>query len=172
MNGFTPATYTNLHHRYTKPNTIAHFLRAYYVLYMVGSFLCPVCLALTRDKWGNFIFFKKGVNFRCFFQQSNTEGKTKDLWEPWKLNIQHTGTLPVIRAVKWARQDLPKGKERETPTLCYLSADKKAMTLTGDNDTSVIRGRSIKKERGWNSHGAACSSRLCCSHYIRGVEDK
>ena len=56
--------------------------------------------------------------------------------------------IGAIRAVKWARQDLPKGKERETPTLCYLSADKKAMTLTGDNDTSVIRGRSIMKGRG------------------------
>ena len=32
MKGFTPEAYTNLHHRYTKPNTIAHFLRAYYVL--------------------------------------------------------------------------------------------------------------------------------------------
>ena len=32
MNGFTPEAYTNLHHRYTKPNTIAYLLRTYYVL--------------------------------------------------------------------------------------------------------------------------------------------
>ena len=173
MNGFTPRAYTNLHHRYTKPNTIAYFLRAYYVLLHGRLFFYALFVLLLRETNGAILFFsKRGVNFRCFFQQSNTEGKTKDLWEPWKLNIQHTGTLPVIRAVKWARQDLPKGKERETPTLCYLSADKKAMTLTGDNDTSVIRGRSIMKGRGWDSHGAACNSRLCCSLYIRGVEDK
>ena len=78
MNGFTPATYTNLHHRYTKPNTIAYFLRAYYVLYMVGSFLCPVCLAFTRDKWGNFIFFKKGrLIFDAFFSNPIQRAKQK-----------------------------------------------------------------------------------------------
>ena len=122
--------------------------------------------------WVQKNFLKLFFENYAYFSRFLTLGEESNFWEPWKLNIQHTGTLPVIRAVKWARQDLPKGKERETPTLCYLSADKKAMTLTGDNDTSVIRGRSIKKGRGWNSHGATCSSRLCCSHYIRGVEDK
>jgi len=42
----------------------------------------------------------------------------------------------------------PSVKRAIKLTLCYLSADKKAKTIIRDNDTSVIRGRSMMKGRG------------------------
>ena len=175
MNGFTPEAYTNLHHWYTKPNTIAYFSWVYYVsLHSRLFFYALFAFPSSRINRAQF-FWKGGVNFWCFFQQSNTEGKTRDLWDPWKLNIQHTGTLPA------SEQSEPRsecatifrmGGSDKTYTSLICRQTKTAMTDAGDNDTSVIRGRAIKKARGWDSHGAACNSRLCCSLYIRGVENK
>lgn len=78
MNGFTPATYTNLHHRYTKPNTIAYFLRAYYVLLHGRLFFYALFALLLREINGAILFFsKRGLIFDVFFSNPIQRAKQK-----------------------------------------------------------------------------------------------
>ena len=77
MNGFTPATYTNLHQRYTKPNTIAYFLRAYYVLLHGRLFFYALFVLLLREINGVIFFSKRGLIFDVFFSNPIQRAKQK-----------------------------------------------------------------------------------------------
>lgn len=142
---------------------------------IVGSFFCLVYLTFIQDKQGNLFFSKGGLIFAIFFsnQIQRAKQETSEILENWiySTQVRYLHRSNPSCEVSAPRSSVTGGSDK-TYTSLICRQTKTAMTDAGDNDTSVIRGRSIMKGRGWDSHGAACNSRLCCSLYIRGVENK
>ena len=121
MNGFTPRAYTNLHHRYTKPNTIAYFLRAYYVLLHGRLFFYALFVLLLREiNWAILFFSKRGLIFDVF-SAIQYRGQNK---RPLRtLKIEYTAhrhiTCNPSRKVGAPRSSERKGA-RNTYTLLFV----------------------------------------------------
>ena len=141
-------------------------------------FFCALIASGNRCSGRFFIATKKILKFfqKIFPNRRKKSAKvserTNSSYALWQQNIQSSDTLPELRATRrYARIHLPLkvsaghkvGSDPETIPK-YPAATDKAMTDSGDNDTSLRSWR--RTRQGWDSHGPDSLSGIWCIPFL------